>query len=112
MTTYGKVPLNEGETTFAQLLREQGYQTGIVGKWHLADSPARLGFDFAIHFFGNGPWYDCSIIRQAKDTIAEGFIEDYIADEAIRFLENTQSSDDPYLLFYCPQLPHLDAEKE
>jgi len=108
VTTYGEVHINEGEQTFAQLLRELGYQTGIVGKWHLADSPAKLGFDFATHFFGNGPWYDRNVIRQGKDTVAEGFIEDYIADEAIGFLEGTQQSEEPYLLFYCPQLPHLD----
>lgn len=108
VTTYGKVHLNEGEQTFAQLLQKQGYQTGIVGKWHLADSPQSLGFEYATHFFSNGSWYDRKVIENGVENIAAGFIEDYNAEKAIDFLEQTQQKEQPYLLFYCPQLPHLD----
>ncbi len=108
VTTFGKVRLNEGEQTFAQLLRELGYQTGLVGKWHLADSPTSLGFDYARYFFSNGPWYNRTVIEEGKEKIAKGFIEDYNARRAIEFLESTADQQAPYLLFYCPQLPHLD----
>ena len=47
------VGLNPSEITVAELLREQGYITGMVGKWHLGDQPefmpTRQGFD---SFFG------------------------------------------------------------
>ena len=47
------VGLNPAEETLAELLRQQGYRTGIFGKWHLGDHPdflpTRHGFD---EFFG------------------------------------------------------------
>jgi arylsulfatase A len=47
------VGLDPGEVTIAELLKQQGYATGIVGKWHLGDQPefmpTRQGFD---NFFG------------------------------------------------------------
>ncbi|MGD1891890.1 MAG: sulfatase-like hydrolase/transferase [Cyclobacteriaceae bacterium] len=110
VTTFGKVHLNQGERTFAQLLKALGYQTGLVGKWHLADDPKSLGFDFARYFFSNGPWYNSTVIEEGKENITEGFIEDYNAKKAIEFLEKSQSTKAPYLLFYCPQLPHLDNQ--
>lgn len=48
-----KVGLSDDETTLAQLLKKQGYATGMLGKWHLGDSPQfmplRHGFD---QYFG------------------------------------------------------------
>jgi arylsulfatase A-like enzyme/phosphodiesterase/alkaline phosphatase D-like protein len=42
--------LDQGEVTVAELLKEQGYATGIIGKWHLGDQPEFLprkhGFDY------------------------------------------------------------------
>ena len=108
VTTVGKVSLNKGEKTFAQLLKAKGYQTGMVGKWHLADSPQSLGFDYARYFSSNGPWYNRTVTEAGKQKVAQGFIEDYNARKAIEFLESTKDSTSPYLLFYCPQLPHLD----
>ncbi|QOV91114.1 sulfatase family protein [Humisphaera borealis] len=47
------VGLNPSEVTIAELLKQQGYATGIIGKWHLGDQtdflPTRQGFDF---FYG------------------------------------------------------------
>jgi len=44
------VGLDPSEITIAELLKEQGYQTGIIGKWHLGDQPeflpTRQGFDY------------------------------------------------------------------
>ncbi|HWY75528.1 MAG TPA: sulfatase [Verrucomicrobiae bacterium] len=50
---HSKVGLSDNETTLAQMLKQQGYATGMLGKWHLGDSPQfmpmRHGFD---EFFG------------------------------------------------------------
>jgi len=56
-----KVGLNPEETTIAELLKEQGYATGIFGKWHLGDAPKfqprKHGFDaFYGILFSNDMW--------------------------------------------------------
>src|SRR5687768_5364890 len=48
--------LPKEETTLAERLREAGYATGIVGKWHLGpDDPAEHGFDFVFAQMGGSP---------------------------------------------------------
>ena len=49
--------LNAPRATIAWRLKGAGYKTGVVGKWHLGNSPAQCGFDFAPHFVSNGPYY-------------------------------------------------------
>ena len=46
---HSKIGINENELTLAQMFKNQGYATGMVGKWHLGDAPQFLptkrGFD-------------------------------------------------------------------
>ena len=56
-----KVGLNPEESTLAELLKDQGYATGIFGKWHLGDAPKFLprnhGFDeFYGILYSNDMW--------------------------------------------------------
>jgi len=105
---FGEVSLNKGETSFAQYLKEAGYQTGIVGKWHLKDVPASCGFDYAPHYFSNGPWYNRTVIENGEQKTAKGFIESYNARKAINFIDSASKNDSPFLLFLNTQIPHLD----
>ncbi|NQT87144.1 sulfatase-like hydrolase/transferase [bacterium] len=98
--------LRKGETTFAQILKRAGYRTGYVGKWHLpSPKPKAAGFDSVMHFMSNGPHMNRKVIDQGKPTIAKGFIEDYIAEKAIAFMEG---GDGPFLLHIGTQVPHMD----
>ena len=47
--------------TFPKLLQQAGYQTAIVGKWHLFSQPT--GFDFYSVLPGQGRYYDCPLQR-------------------------------------------------
>lgn len=64
LSRYG---LNPGEFTIAEVLKQQGYATAIIGKWHLGDHPTflptRQGFDW---FFGV-PYSDDMTARTWKD---------------------------------------------
>lgn len=112
VTTFGKVSLNPGEITFANQLKDRGYQTGIIGKWHLKSTPAACGFDYATYFFSNGPWYNRTIVENGKEKTAPGYIEKYIADRSIAYIDSVSKNDAPFLLFHCTQVPHLDNHFE
>ena len=49
------------QTTFPKLLRQAGYQTAIIGKWHLVSDPT--GFDFWEILPGQGVYYNPPMIR-------------------------------------------------
>jgi arylsulfatase A-like enzyme len=98
--------IHKNEKTIAHLLKEAGYRTGMVGKWHLGNVPAELGFDFSTFFRSNGAYYNRKIIKNGKTERAAGYIEDFNAQQAIEFLKDASSS--PFMLWLCTQIPHMD----
>ena len=88
---------NTALETFPKILRRHGYQTGMVGKWHLEPvSPAQTGFDYFVFKKGaGGPYYDpAGYLGNAKlgsDVIQpfrhEGYETDVITDLAIQGME-------------------------
>ncbi|MCG8586052.1 MAG: sulfatase-like hydrolase/transferase, partial [Pirellulales bacterium] len=108
VTSVGRVRLNKDETTFANLLRVSGYRTGVTGKWHLATTPEACGFDFASVCYGNGTWYDRKFKVEGKSRTMQGFVDDVVADESIRFVRESVKRDKPFMLWMCTQVPHMD----
>lgn len=107
VTAIGKGRMNEGEVTFPQLLQKAGYRTAVTGKWHLGDVPKQCGFDFSSTCFSNGTWYGREFTREDGTKIkAKKFVDQFAADEAVRFIR--QSSDKPFALWLCTQVPHMD----
>ena len=102
--------LHDTERTFAHRFKEAGYRTGMVGKWHLKNSPQECGFDYFPHFAANGPYYDRSVIEDGKRKIAKGFIEDYNTAQSIAFLRSCEKENAPFILFHCTQLAHMNHE--
>lgn len=112
VTTYNENPtINDDERTIPDYFNDVGYQTALVGKWHLENSPEKIGFDFFSYFISNGPWYNRKVFEQGEEKTASGFIEDYNANQAIKFLKN-RNDNEPFVLFLNPQLPHLDHNHE
>jgi len=97
--------LNRDEKTICHYLKDAGYRTGMVGKWHLGNSPTECGVDFAEYFVSNGTYYNRKVLKNGKPAKAEGYIEDYNAQKATEFLENGSS---PFMLWLCTQVPHMD----
>ncbi len=108
------------ERTLAQALKQAGYTTAIVGKWHLghfdrAYLPTSRGFDVqygqyngAIDYFtherdGGHDWH-----RQDRASMDEGYSTHLLAKEAVRFVDE-QKNGRPfflYLAFNAPHAPH------
>ena len=72
MSSRTSIPAQE---TFPKILKRHGYQTGMVGKWHLPVNPAKTGFDYFVYKEGaGGPYYESDGIsrkpqpRQRRDS--------------------------------------------
>ena len=111
VTTLGR-PIKKDMQTFAHALKDAGYQTGFAGKWHLATRPEECGFSFVSSFEQNGPYYNRSVIVQGKPKKIPGFIDDFVADESIKFLESASRKKDPFVLWMCTQVPHMNHKSD
>ena len=64
---------DSAQQTFPKLLQKAGYQTAIIGKWHLESLPS--GFDYWQIVPGQGDYYNPNFITQQNDTIQKhGYI--------------------------------------
>lgn len=114
--------LHSDEVTMAEMLKEVGYRTGCVGKWHLGDQraflPTRQGFDYYFGIpFSNDMGHDSrkqpyrypplpllrmeEVIEEEPD---QRLITKRYTEEAVRFIE--QSKDGPFFLYLAHTMPH------
>ncbi|MEE8452245.1 MAG: sulfatase [Thermoguttaceae bacterium] len=92
------------QQTVAKLLRKAGYQTAVVGKWHLRSEPT--GFDYWKVLVGQGPYYNPPL-RTPEGTIKyTGYTTDIITDQALDFLKNKRDKSKPFMLMYQHKAPH------
>jgi len=109
------IGLNPSEVTIAEVLKERGYVTGMIGKWHLGDQgpflPTRQGFDSYIGIPYSDDmtpregqiWPDLPLMR--NETVIEAPVDRNEltrreAEDAIRFI--TENRERPFFLY----LPH------
>ena len=123
-TSAGRTMLHPSEKTLAHLFAENGYKTGMSGKWHLGDNaphrPQDRGFQDAV-------WHRCGGVGQASDHWGNDYFDDtyervhpgsrkgtferfdgYCTDvwfrEGMRFIK--QNNDHPFFLYIAPNAPH------
>ena len=88
---------DSSQQTFPKLLQKIGYQTALVGKWHLESLPS--GFDYWQIVPGQGDYYNPDFITQNNDTIQKhGYITNLITDDAIDWIENKRNPEKPFCL--------------
>jgi len=96
------------QLTFPKLLREAGYQTAMIGKWHLKSTPA--GFDHWEVLPGQGAYYNPDLLYPDADTTArhtrEGYVTDVITDLALDWLRDGRDGERPFLLMLQHKAPH------
>ncbi len=86
------------QQTMPKLLQQAGYQTAIVGKWHLESLPT--GFDYWEIVPGQGDYYNPDFITMNNDTIRkEGYITNIVTDMGIDWMENQRDKARPFCLF-------------
>lgn len=91
------------QRTFPKLLQSAGYQTAMVGKWHLKSEPT--GFDYWNVLPGQGLYVNPVLIEMGERTTHEGYVTDIITDIAIDWVER-RDPDKPFMLCYHHKAPH------
>lgn len=91
------------QQTFPKLLQKAGYQTAMIGKWHLNSDPQ--GFDYWSILKGQGEYYSPLFIENGVERIDSGYVTDIITDKAIAFLKNRDKKK-PFAMLYYHKAPH------
>ncbi|MEI7421968.1 MAG: sulfatase [Prolixibacteraceae bacterium] len=91
------------QLTFPKLLHQNGYQTGVVGKWHLTSDPQ--GFDFWSVLTGQGEYYNPDFRENGKEVRETGYVTDIISGKALNFIKN-RDVNKPFALLYYHKAPH------
>jgi arylsulfatase A-like enzyme len=100
---------NGAQQTAPKLLQAAGYQTAVVGKWHLRSVPT--GFDYYNVLVGQGPYYNPPMKSRGSDGQPEivkhtGYTTDIITDHALDWLKHKRTADKPFFLMYQHKAPH------
>lgn len=95
----------------AKHLQTGGYQTAIVGKWHLGEGKSHepKGFDFWSVLPGQGEYFDPFMIEMGKEREEFGYVTDIITSKCIKWL-NSRDENKPFFLMCHHKAPHREWE--
>ena len=109
------------QITIAEALKTEGYNTGLIGKWHLGDKtqnhPLKNGFDYFWGFISGARnyFYDPNeefrnsirnVVENYTQTKFDGYLTDVLGDKAIGFINKNHESNNPFFLFLSFNAPH------
>ncbi len=91
------------QATFPKYLRSAGYETSMIGKWHLKSEPT--GFDHWKILKGQGEYYNPLIRDESGERNINGYVTDIITNLAIETLEN-RDRNKPFAMLLHHKAPH------
>ncbi len=91
--------------TFPRLLRNDGYETAYVGKWHMGnDSSPRPGFDRWVSFRGQGAYLDPTLNLDGKEEQVRGYMTDLLSARAAEWVRRPRTK--PFCLYLAHKASH------
>jgi arylsulfatase A len=107
----GRYPQRVGDmlpierSTLGPRLKAAGYQTGIIGKWHVGAQPSQHGFDYFLGFNGCcNRYFDSRLVENGTPIVRPGYLTDILTQEAVAFIE--RSAAQPFFLHVAFTAPH------
>lgn len=115
------------EITLAEILKANGYETGIFGKWHLGDNypfrPIDQGFthsvvhrgggigqpgDYENFFAGDRSYFDPVLFHNEKKLRTTGYCSDVFTNEALAFIKSRRQP--PFFIYLAFNAPHTPLQ--
>jgi arylsulfatase A-like enzyme len=97
---------NGDQQTFPKLLQKAGYQTAVIGKWHLGSDPK--GFDYWDVLPGQGTYYKPEFLTpkgKVEGKVGE-YVTDVVTEKSITWLKKDRSKTKPFMLMVQHKAPH------
>lgn len=108
-------PEPAGTEFYPQRLQEAGYETALIGKWHMGSGGhPRPGFDHWVSFDGQGhynaknSWGTPKLNINGEETDQTGYITDELTDYAIDWLRSRGGSEKPFFMHFAHKAVHSD----
>lgn len=92
------------QDTFPKRLQAAGYETALIGKWHLRSDPT--GFNHWEILPGQGSYYNPDFLYDGGERRYGGYVTDIVTDLSIEWLRTQRSADRPFLLMAQHKAPH------
>jgi arylsulfatase A-like enzyme len=100
----GQTPFDGSQQTFPKLLQKAGYNTAIIGKWHLMSDPT--GFNHWDILPGQGFYYNPDFINSAGRYTEKGYVTDIITGKTLKWLKEAKDAGKPFMLMMHHKAPH------
>ncbi|GAA0513547.1 sulfatase [Paractinoplanes deccanensis] len=100
-------PIDAAQPTFVSQLREAGYRTAMIGKWHMGDGPGHdpQGFDYWDVLIDQGEYVDPRFLSPSGLRTIPGYATDIITDLALAWISSLGAGE-PYCVLIYHKAPH------
>ena len=96
--------------TFPRAMKEAGYATAFIGKWHMGNDPTpRPGFDYWSALPGQGRTIDPDLYEDGRVQRIPGYVTDVLTDRALEFID--QQRDSPFIVYIAHKAIHPEARQ-